>query len=365
MTGLTIGGVVGAGVGGAPLETAQANVRAPVRFALPDPDTLDDAAYARRFVAPLTLGFCADGWSPMRLSWQGHSLASDPAYWSYLADLGVTHIRLTFPYQPNGEVMGLGWTGDTLPPLSIIRQFLDLAETIMSAGLVVLMECSAYLGQTDIDVWRARLLQHIDNIAQEIVLRGRARFPTLRFAIGPFGALMVDPGAWCNDARMAGHRALRSALPGYVLLTGAGRWGHPYGLLDVSWTNPPDNRCIAEWRDYGGRARPWYYQGIWRRIEVEWSPVHAYIPAIGAEIAGSPTLYASDWADMISDIAMWQPLGRPTFAFITDRDQYNFGVSSSDPTLRPAVQSAVVAANALIRASRGWQAANGNPAAPL
>ena len=364
MAGLTIGGVAGVSSNGTPLQGPQPSTRAPVRFSLPDPDTLDDAAYARRFVAPLVLGFCMDGWSPMRLTWQATSLATDPAYWSYLAGLGVTHIRLVFPYQPSQDAVGLGWAGDNLPPLSMVRQFLDLAETIMSAGLVVLMECCGYVGQKDLDTWRGKLLQHIDNVAQEIVLRGRARFPTLRFAIGPFGVLTVDPGAWCNDARMAGHRALRSVLPGYVLLTGAGHWGRPSGLLDASWTSPPDNRCIAEWRDYDV-APPWYYQGTWRRIEIEWAPNHAYIPAIACEMGGSPMLYGSGWIDMMDRMATWQPLGRPTFACISDRPQYNFAVSPSDPTLRPEVQSAVVSAVSKIRASVRWQAANGNPDAPV
>ncbi|MDO9712388.1 LamG domain-containing protein [Paracraurococcus lichenis] len=340
--------------GGAPMLQAPASVQAkPINSA--------DAKAARDFVAPLTVGVAVERWRPMYMAYGGKPLATDTAYWTYLKGLGITHVRLFLPWRTKIDMYG-GWVGGVQPTDAQLGQFFDMVETVIRAGLKVLYECADVLGD-DITTNPSDIYTMLDRQANLIVQRGTTRFPKDMIAIGPCASIELGTNAAANAFRLEAHRRLRAKLAGYVLLTGAAANYSPDALTAADWVMVQDQRVILTVHEYAGVPTASQLQAQQAAYDIV-SQGNGGVPVLITEAAHGSSTYADTWRQHLYAYAQYQPRTRATLWTVTDGAWFALNVSSTDPTLRPAMEFGVKKGVALIENTPEWLADNPGATAP-
>ena len=315
-----------------------------------------DVLAAQTFLSGLTMGVNVERGRPWYLQYQGVTLNQSPAYWSYLKGIGVTHVRLFYPYRPTVN-MSDGVFGTARPTAAQIDRLLDAAVQAVQAGLRVFYDCCDVMGIEDFDGGhRARVQAHVDLTADRVLLR-----PTLSpasFAIGPVNEWAGGENTTYNGDRIDLHNRLASKLPNHVLVTGAAGWCSKEKLLDGLWEAPTYRRFVAQFHNYEGAIQSDGHWAYWMDRFREFRERNAGIPVYCGE-AGywdfSDMRFRPAWVS--NQLAMARQIGttRPTFWAVTDGNDFRMNVSGTDVRLIPELEGAMVEGNAIVQGVFGYR----------
>ena len=312
----------------------------------PPPPPSGDLAAAKALLAPLRVGFNVErGWA-----W---SVPGGPrAEAQYLAGLGVTHVRLFFPWSPTVNYGGLGFG---VPSEQQMRTFFDAVGEWIAGGMTVFVDCADLMGTDD-------FANHRDTVYAEVKAMGELaatyHFPTDRFAIGPINEWIGDDGNGGDpyqQERMDLHAILRQALPGYVLTVSSDYWDYYRNLEALAPV--ADQRVIYSFHAYEQHS-PSDWSSVAGGI-ADWSRQHGGLPILMGE-AGP---YGADQTSFLGDMEPAMAVFRPALWAITYGSVLPWNKSGNDatlqdgsngqPDLRGAVVRAVAAANAALAGNDG------------
>lgn len=299
-----------------------------------------DLDAAKAFVAPLILGVNVErGWA-----WDlpGQSSSSSTQFWSYLKNtVGVTHVRLFYPWRPS-LTMGGGGANNAPPDQGQFNRILDAASQAIAAGLKVFVDCTDVMGIEDFTGDNGMATEtHIANCADWTAQR---HLDPAMFAIGPVNEWAGgDDNTTYNSYRQHYHDVLRAKLPGYVLTTGPGYWKSRDWLYDPSkkFETFSDLRVVYEWHHYSSLdAAGW--QAEEAKLQA-WRNANGGRPTIcgeagpgywGEDVGGSPldqapSAWPSHWDQQLPNIAQ----EHPSLWAITYGGSYRLNRADDDPTV--------------------------------
>jgi hypothetical protein len=292
-----------------------------------------DVDFARAWIAPLTLGVNVER------GWAWGVPGGVPAFAAYLKRLGLTHVRLFYPWRP-GLAM-LGEPAPAIPPTEAqFARILDAAAQYIAAGLKV------ELAMTDVIGMDEDLLPHGAAVTRHIAAAARSikalSFDSTKIAIGAWNELAGDADYSAYQAEW--YAILRAALPGHVLVLGSNYWQHRSRLIDRPPFVRTDGRTIwpihsyetmsaAEWATVRDQLRAW--SAAFGDLVVMWSETGLGDPSAQRT---DPAAWLANMRDMFPAMAEF----RPTVWAVTYGGGGRLNRSSTDPTLLPALESAVV-----------------------
>ena len=306
----------------------------------PPPPPPDDLAAAKAFLAPLRVGFNVErGWA-----W---SVPGGPrAEAQYLASLGITHVRLFFPWSPTVNYGGLGFG---VPSEQQMRTFLDAINEWIAGGVTVFADCADLMGTDDFAGHKDAIYAEVKQMAE---LAATYHFPKDKFALGPINEWIGDDGAGGDpygQYRVELHAIIRAALPGYVLTVSSDYWDYYRNLEAMDAIG--DQRVIYSFHAYEQHS-PSDWQGVAAGI-ADWSRAHGGVPVLMGE-AGP---YGADQGSWLGDLEPAMAVFRPTLWAITYGSVLPWNKSGDDATLNDAlygpVVDAVKAANAALAGNDG------------
>jgi hypothetical protein len=306
----------------------------------PPPPPSDDLAAAKAFLAPLRLGFNVErGWA-----W---SVPGGPrAEAQYLKSLGVTHVRLFFPWSPTGNYGGLGFG---VPSEQQMRTFLDAIDEWIAGGMVVFADAADLMGVDDFNGHKDTIYAEVQKMAE---LAATYHFPKDKLALGPINEWIGDDGNGGDpygQYRRELHDIIRAALPGYVLTVSSDYWDY-YRNLEAMDTLP-DQRVIYSFHAYEQHS-PGDWQGVAGGI-ADWSRAHGGVPVMMGE-AGP---YGGDMGQFLDDMEPAMAVFRPSLWAITYGSVLPWNKSGDDATLQDGlvahVTGAVQRANAALAGNDG------------
>lgn len=322
----------------------------------PPPDPSAEAAPARAWVAPLTIGVNVERFRASTLSYGTAPLRTNTAYWAYLKSLGFSHVRFSLPWRTQTDMSGLGWVNGVEPADADLDPLLDASETAIRAGLKVIYTCTDTVG-ADFLFYGAAIESVLARTAVRISQRGQTRLPPTMFAVSPFFALDFATNLECNGYRLAAHRILRERLPDYVLVTGAAKSSAPSLLLASDWQMTPDAKVICEIQEMVGTPTATFLQGQAINFAA-FSAAHSGVPVMATSVAAGTQSYGTDWATHMDLYSTYLPQVRQTHWSITNGSWYNLATSTTDLTIRSALIYPIAKADATIQNSTAWKQAN-------
>ncbi|MFS8068394.1 MAG: cellulase family glycosylhydrolase [Byssovorax sp.] len=317
----------GAGTGGA--STSSAGTGGP----LPQ----GDLAAAQAFIEPLVLGMNIErGWA---WSMPGVDSAGSTEYWDYLKNtVGITHVRLFYPWRPS-VTMGGGGPNNSPPDQGGFNRILDASEQAIKAGLKVFLDCADVMGTEDFTGDNGDATEgFMVDCAKWTVARN---FDPSMLAIGPVNEWAGgDDNTTYNEYRQHYHDVLRAELPGYVLTTGPGYWKSRDWIYDESKKFAPfnDMRVIYEWHHYSTLdAEGWKEEAS---KLAGWRAANGGRPTIcgeagagywdeqidGKRLATSPSVWPALFEGMLPSIAA----ERPSIWAVTYGGEYRVNKSADD-----------------------------------
>ncbi len=303
-----------------------------------------DVDFAKAWIAPLTLGVNVER------GWAWGVPGGVPAFAAYLKRLGLTHVRLFYPWRP-GFAM-LREPAPTIPPTGAqFARILDAAARYIAAGLKVELAMTDVIGMTeDLLPHGAAVTRHITAAAQWIKARN---FDPTRIAIGAWNELAGDADYSAYQAEW--HAILRAALPGYVLVLGSNYWQHRSRLIDRPPFVRTDGRTIwpihsyetmsaAEWTRVRDQLRAW--SAAFGGLAVMWSETG--LGHLSTQVT-DPAAWLANMRSMFPAMSEF----RPTVWAVTYGGAWRLNKSSTDPTLLPSLERAFIQLQRGIAAQRG------------
>ncbi|MDB4946334.1 MAG: glycoside hydrolase family protein [Labilithrix sp.] len=298
-----------------------------------------DLEAARAFMKPLALGVNVER------SWAWAVPGGPKAEAQYLASLGVTHVRVFFPWSPTND-FGLG-TG--VPGAAAYKTFLDAIAQWIEGGLTVFADCTDVLGAGDFAAHGGDIHAVVKNLGDMAATYG---FSPTRFALGPVNEWAGDDGKGGDPfaaERLALHDILRASLPGYVLTASSEYWDYFKNLAHL--TPLADQRIIYSFHSYEAHSA-----ADWKATAADplktWSASHGGLPVLWGE-AGVGNSYNSNdssnpavWPGNVTTMASAMAVFRPTLWAITYGGEWRLNGSSSDAHVRSDLSGAVTAAAA-------------------
>ncbi|MDB4968964.1 MAG: chitinase [Myxococcales bacterium] len=315
----------------------------------PPPPATGDLAAAKAFMKPLGLGFNIErGWA-----W---SVPGGPrAEAQYLASLGVTHVRLFFPWSPTVNYGGLGFG---VPSEQQMRTFFDGVAAWVDGGMTVFLDCADELDTDDFDNHRDTVYEEVRRMA---AVAATYNFPKDRVAIGPVNEWVGDDGNGGDpymQARKDLHAILRQALPGYVLTVSSEYWDYYRNLEKLQPF--ADQRVIYSFHAYEQHS-PADWQGAAVNGITDWSRRNGGLPVLMGE-AGP---YGADESSFVGDLLPAMAVFRPTLWAITYGGALRWNKSPDDATLKDGSNGTADLRGAVIRAAQAARGAlGGNDGAP-
>jgi hypothetical protein len=303
-----------------------------------------DAAAAVAFMSGLGNGLNVERWRPCYMNWRGSPLASSPAYWQYLAGLGITHVRGFMPFASDIDMLGRGFTGANAPPDDLIQQYLQPWRNAVRGGLKVFIDLLDLQSSNNIRNNSGALLNYIERFCRQV-----ATMPELspdKAALGMYNEPIAGENSDFNDFRIRAHQRMRGVLQNHVIVHGAAQWNGRDRLTRGDWTPPPDKRAIGKFHLYADAlAGASYWQGLQREMD-DFSARQGGIPTYCGE-AGFDEFwadrkhveYSDRWLTAVRDQARYIPREAPCYWAVTDGHDYNCIVSNTDPTLRPQIEA--------------------------
>ena len=312
----------------------------------------DDLAAAQAFMKPLTVGLNVErGWA-----WDVPGGPSAEA--QYLVGLGVTHVRLFFPWSPSLD-FGLG-KGE--PSAAQIATFFDAVNKWIAGGVTVFVDATDMITPQDFTDSKAAIYAEVTAVAAAAAAR---HFPKEKFAIGPINEWVGDDGNGGDPfvvPRKELHDILRAALPGYVLTESSEYWDYYKNLLKL--TPSTDQRTIYSFHCYDTQSASGWSEQVKAPLTA-WSKQHGGLPILWGEAGPGDPRNASGWPANIADIASEMAVFRPTFWAITYGGELSFGKSASDATLQDGTNGTVDLKGAVVAAGAAAKTAlAGNNGAP-
>lgn len=345
------GGNVVAPPGGAPAE--------------PPPQTNAGVLAAQNVVSGLTSGGNVERDRAWTMQYNGVALNRSTAYWTYLRNLGLTHVRLFYPYRPSVN-MSDGVYGTNRPSAAQIDRLIDAAVQAVKAGLRVFVDACDVMGIEDwTDTYKPVVLAHLDLFADRILARPELTSSVI--AVGPVNEWAGGDNATYNALRLEAHDRLRAALPDHVLITGAANWDDKAQLVADDWARPADDRWIAQWHHYDGAVQSADHWRNWQSQMEAFSQRMGGNPTICAE-AGfydpSNTQYQSLWLTNMRLQAQYIGLQRPIWWAVTDGNDWRMNRSGSDPLIRSELEGEITNADSTIRSLTGFLTGDEAPPPP-
>ena len=308
----------------------------------PPPPPGDDLGAARAFMQPLTVGFNVER------GWAWSIPGGVPANAQYLKSLGVTHVRLFYPWSPSAN-----YGVDPGNPNSQMQAFLDAAGQWIAGGLTVFVDCTDLMGVDDFNNSKNAIYQEVTDMAQ---MAAAHHFPTDKFAMGPINEWVGDDGnggdpfgQYRNDL----HAIIRSALPGYVLTVSSEYWDY-YGRL-LHLTPMSDKRVVYAFHAYESHANSSEWQNAVVKPITDWSTKNGRLPVFMGE-AGP---WSEDWVSWSNSTMPALSVFRPAFWAITYGSALRLNKSGSDASLNADAESFIIGA-----AKAAQAALVGNDGAP-
>lgn len=253
-------------------------------------DADDGAVTAADFVRSLGLGVNIERSNAYFMG----DFASGTDDFTYLRDLGFTHVRLFYPYRPTvnfGQSNGPG-----IPPTR--EQFSRILPAIHhanEAGLKVLIDITDVMGFEDFEGdFQAQIDDYVDMASRAIADEG---FDPRMVAVGAVNEWEGGDNPSWNAQRMHMLDILRANLPGFVLTTGAANWKYYQQLMQDDFQLAGDDRVLYDFHDYdGGLNDPAYWADLSNQLAT-WSAAHgnaAYLmgeSGPGASYDGTPASF--------------------------------------------------------------------------
>ncbi|CAA9246052.1 MAG: hypothetical protein AVDCRST_MAG95-1640 [uncultured Adhaeribacter sp.] len=209
----------------------------------PPPDATDDYTFIKNFFADLTIGPNIE-----REAGAGRSVA----YFTKLKEAGCSHVRIFVPTKN-----GWGFMSNTA-----LGGYCDSIANAIAAGLKVILGCQDVVLPED---------AYSDPSAST---GGKTPLPATITFLERFGQLIADKNfdkrklainavnEWGYDrtnefyriAKNASTKALRSKLPGFLLIESSSNWNHPDKLTDGTFSLSADPLVCYEWHSYDMNA---------------------------------------------------------------------------------------------------------------
>jgi hypothetical protein len=273
----------------------------------------------------------------------------------YLKSLGVTHVRLFFPWSPTTNYGGLGFG---VPSEQQMRTFWDAVAQWIDGGLTVFVDCADELGTDD-------FANHRDTIYDEeramAAVAATYDFAKDRLAIGPVNEWIGDDGNGGDpylQPRQDLHDILRQALPGYILTVSSEYWDYYKNLERLEPV--ADQRVIYSFHAYEQHSPSDWANGPVAEL-TDWSRKHGGLPILMGE-AGP---YGASMDSYLGDLVPAMAVFRPTLWAITYGSTLRWNKTGDDPTLQDGTNGTPDLQGAVVRAAQAANAAlAGNDGAP-
>lgn len=353
--------------------TTTPDAGAPDSGSAPDagPPTPPPGNLAQALLANLAFGIWIPRGNQQNLTYQGTRLYESPAFFGYLAAMGVTHVAFSYPYTPCGGSCGdLSFIGTPSTGDGYFTSMIAAGKLAQAAGLTVAYRLTDNLtpGSSDfgatLDAWET-------SAGKAVASSGLSPARTL---IVPWGEMAGSTNAQCNPLAAHGNQVLRAVLPqssGWVLGVSGAYWasstvfnGDSSGQSRALVTLPSgavDDQVVYVFDDY-----PFYDQGLapssasFAENAGKWQASHGGAAVLQLEIGdwhgqaqydmnpGNPGAWAGSYLPLAQGAGKYAPV---LWDLSSSDASLNMATlaNGSEATLSSAGVSALTAANAYLR----------------
>jgi hypothetical protein len=255
-------------------------------------------------------------------AWYMGDFGSGTQSYSYFKSMGMTHVRLFYPWRPSIN-MGGSATGQ-LPKASEFQRIIESARNAQKAGLKVFLDCCDVM---EISEMGSDTDKYLEMAAGQIAISGLDKSMIAVGAVNEFAG--ADNNKW-NPHRKRVNALMRKALPGWLLTTGSAYWKHYAYLIAADFELSNDALMIYDTHQYDWNASE---PGHWTLVAGDLNSFSARhdVPVVMGEAGlgwdNGGLDHVGEWAPILSSLLASQ-IPAPTLWAITDGSEWRLNVDN-------------------------------------